>query len=95
MGIQQEVAQTSAVSKSSITDFSKNVYFSQPINKLSTFTESVSPKVETKKKNNNNSSLIIKINAVQKQRELETQQLWRNADAVCFDVDSTVCRVII
>jgi phosphoserine phosphatase len=22
----------------------------------------------------------------------ETQDFWRNADAVCFDVDSTVCQ---
>ena len=24
--------------------------------------------------------------------ESRTKQIWRNADAVCFDVDSTVCR---
>lgn len=25
-------------------------------------------------------------------KELVARQLWRTADAVCFDVDSTVCR---
>lgn len=26
-------------------------------------------------------------------REIETRRIWQKADAVCFDVDSTVCQV--
>lgn len=27
------------------------------------------------------------------EREIAAKRIWRNADAVCFDVDSTVCQV--
>lgn len=27
------------------------------------------------------------------EREQHARRIWRSADAVCFDVDSTVCRV--
>lgn len=35
----------------------------------------------------------IKPKNEQQKREAETRRLWQNADAVCFDVDSTVCQV--
>lgn len=88
MGIQQEISQTSSVSTSNENNFSQNFYYPRSNNKSYTQNLSTSPKIEAK----TNSPLIIEINA-RKQRELEAQQLWRKANAVCFDVDSTVCKV--
>ncbi len=41
---------------------------------------------------NNKKEHNIKMNATQKLSENQVKHLWRTADCICFDVDSTVCR---